>query len=551
MNIAVVIPAYQPSEAMTALIQSLSEQDWRGIIIIDDGSHADNQKVFDALAGIRGVTILRHAVNLGKGAALKTGINHAACAFPDLLGVVTADADGQHAPEDILAIGKALSSNPNACIMGVRSFSSDVPWRSRFGNRLTQWALRIFLGYNLQDTQTGLRGIPAAAFAPLLGLASNRYEFELDMLILFRQMRFSIIQQPIQTIYIEDNRASHFNPVLDSIKIYFSLFRFFITSVITAVIDGAIFLICLFLGMPIYASQILARCGALVFNYTAVRNAVFFSKQEHAKTFPKYLLLVVVSGFVSYGLIQFLIQTFSLRAMAAKIIAESLVFLANYAIQRELIFVQQQNCAATNWDEYYSNPPVTAKYSRRISERLLIHLIKKYGPSPINSLVEIGGANSCFYDAIQTEIAPKQYVAIDNNARGMELLRLRAQNHPQTNLVLEDALNLHYTAQADVVFSVGLIEHFDNENVRRVIEAHFRLSRPGGIVIISFPTPTWLYRISRAISEATGMWRFYDERPLRAQDVLPTILEQGQVLYRKINWPIFFTQMVIVAQKKG
>ncbi len=65
--------------------------------------------------------------------------------------------------------------------------------------------------------------------------------------------------------------------------------------------------------------------------------------------------------------------------------------------------------------------------------------------------------------------------------------------------------------QADVVFSIGLIEHFDPAGTRQAIEAHFALLKPGGYAIISYPTPTWLYRAARTLTEAAGLWKFHDE----------------------------------------
>ena len=92
------------------------------------------------------VTLLRHAVNLGKGAALKTAINYALCNYPGLLGVITADADGQHHPDDIERVaaqsrGRARSHGP-----GSANLRRDVPLRSRFGNVVTRAVMRALVG---------------------------------------------------------------------------------------------------------------------------------------------------------------------------------------------------------------------------------------------------------------------------------------------------------------------------------------------------------------------------------------------------------------------
>src|SRR5579872_7294401 len=134
LQLAVVIPAYRPSGGLVDLVRTLTEKTAPPIVIVDDGSGPEFRAVFDAVAAFPGVQLLRHAVNLGKGAALKTAFNHILCSSPALVGVVTADADGQHHPDDILKVAEALRAEPEALILGSRSFDQDVPLRSRFGN---------------------------------------------------------------------------------------------------------------------------------------------------------------------------------------------------------------------------------------------------------------------------------------------------------------------------------------------------------------------------------------------------------------------------------
>src|ERR1017187_9886466 len=101
VQLAVLIPAYRPSPGLVDLVRNLSARGVPAILLVDDGSGPEFRGIFDQTALFPGVQVLRHAINLGKGAALKTGINYALCVFPGLTGIVTADADGQHHPEDI------------------------------------------------------------------------------------------------------------------------------------------------------------------------------------------------------------------------------------------------------------------------------------------------------------------------------------------------------------------------------------------------------------------------------------------------------------------
>ena len=80
-------------------------------------------------------------------------------------------------------------------------------------------------GLSLRDTQTGLRGVPRALFEGLLNLRTHGYDFELDMLLLVKRSNIEIIEIPIETVYLEDNNSSHFNPLLDSLKIYMVFYK--------------------------------------------------------------------------------------------------------------------------------------------------------------------------------------------------------------------------------------------------------------------------------------------------------------------------------------
>ena len=342
VRLAVIVPAYRPEESLLQLIGALSEKSIPAIVLVDDGSGPDYREIFRRAAEFPKVRLVRHAVNLGKGAALKTGINYALCAFPGLQGVVTADADGQHHPDDIEQVADNLAAEPDRVVLGTRTFSTDVPWRSRVGNAVTRAVMRALVGQNVSDTQTGLRGIPACLLPHLLRLEANGYDFELDALIAVRQQAIPIAEVPIRTIYEPGNRTSHFNPLIDSMKIYFVLLRFSSVSLMTAGLDTLVFYLAYRRLGNVAASQALGRLLAVAFNYTMVRRAVFFSKLRHATVLPKYLLLVCLSGVASYAGIQLLNARFHVQVLPAKLLVETLLFFANFAIQRDFIFGKGQ-----------------------------------------------------------------------------------------------------------------------------------------------------------------------------------------------------------------
>lgn len=223
----VLIPTLNPTENLIQLIATLTAQVNVAIIIVNDGSNLTCQPIFDRLVKYSQVVLLNHAVNLGKGAALKTGLNYAFLNYPDLAGIVTADGDGQHTAEDILAVGKMVEQHPNQLIVGSRNFSRDVPvpYRSKVGNLITRKIFKTVVGMNISDTQSGLRGIPLYLVPNLLEIKSQRYEFELEMLLKYNHSGKKIIEQSIHTIYLDGNQSSHFRPIIDSLKIYTALFR--------------------------------------------------------------------------------------------------------------------------------------------------------------------------------------------------------------------------------------------------------------------------------------------------------------------------------------
>ena len=244
MDVAVLIPAYNPDQRLAAFVRELRRSgQFSAILIVDDGSDAACRPLFDALAALPGVTLLRHAVNLGKGAAMKTGLNHFCCAMPHACGVVTADADGQHLATDVLEVARRLQEAPAELILGTRQFPASAPLRSRLGNRITKYAFWGLVGEKLEDTQSGLRGIPRTLAPQLLRLKNSGYEFELDMLIHCKRAGVPIHTCPIETVYLDDNRSSHFNPILDSLKIYCVFLRFIGASLVTAAVDYLVFIL--------------------------------------------------------------------------------------------------------------------------------------------------------------------------------------------------------------------------------------------------------------------------------------------------------------------
>ncbi len=166
-------------------------------------------------------------------------------------------------------------------------------------------------------------------------------------------------------------------------------------------------------------------------------------------------------------------------------------------------------------------------------------------------MLEIGWGNSCFADDfIKSQNSIASYSVIDNNEYAISLFKnkpLQIQSEAICIDVSEEIIAPK--KQYDFVYSIGLIEHFDKEMQRRVIENHFKFYKAGGAVMISFPTPTLKYRFFRRLMELVGKWQFYDERPLWINDIIPILEKNGEIIRMTINRKLFLTQSIVLVRK--
>lgn len=347
-EIVILIPAYEPDSKLITLIKDLTNRKYTKILVIDDGSTNKSAHVFKEIAEYQNVHIIKHYVNQGKGRALKTGFNTILTDYPAVVGCVTADADGQHTPEDIEKCSKELFNNQNNLVLGVRDFDAkEVPLRSEFGNKLTKNVLNLLLGINIGDTQTGLRALSLANMEKFMKTVGENYEYEMNMLIDSKDLDIDIVEVPIQTVYINENETSHFNPIVDSIRIYSVFLKYILSSLSSAILDISLFAILVYLldsffpKSYILISTILARLVSTVFNYQINSNKVFNKKNLKQGSFYRYLTLATVQMFSSAFLVLFFSQSFEWSATITKIIVDGILFFISFIIQREFVFVTE------------------------------------------------------------------------------------------------------------------------------------------------------------------------------------------------------------------
>lgn len=358
-TVAIVIPALNPGEGLPVYCRALRAITDEPILLVDDGSRADLLHLFDECAAIPQVFVIHHDINRGKGRALKTAFSRLLADHPDLAGCVTADADGQHTPTDVLRCRQALATHSEALILGCRTFSlGHVPWRSRFGNNCIRGFFQLATGRRFRDTQTGLRAIPAAFMRTLLDVPGERFDFETRMLLALGDR--PLVELPIETVYEAGNPTSHFRPLRDSahilgIVLASALRRmaaFLTASLASFALDIGLYSLLFRLVFRdtaharLILSVAIARAVSLIFNYLCNRHLVFAegndSSRRHAfgrHAFARYLLLAVGLLGASYALTKGAIALWPrVPSEILKAIIDFLLFFVSFAIQRLFVF---------------------------------------------------------------------------------------------------------------------------------------------------------------------------------------------------------------------
>lgn len=338
MKYGVLIPAYEPDRHLLDLVDELRERGL-AVIVVDDGSK-EGSDIFCKLEKDGYAAVLHHDHNCGKGRALKTGIAY--MKEHGFEGVVTADADGQHAAADIERIGKALPEQPGCLILGRRNVKS-MPAKSRTGNTMTRFLFRVLYGISLEDTQTGLRGIPLTEDLAdrLLRLDGERYEYEMEMLIHSKRLfPGGLAEIPIQTLYLDGNTSSHFRPLKDGAKIYRLLFRsmplFMAVSLLSFGIDYGLFNLFYYaLLKQTVLSTVCARIISGTANFLMNKYLVFGNKNSKY-TLWNYLKLAVIILLLNSCLMFLLVDLLRLPAFTTKIIVEILLYFVSFSVQNKL-----------------------------------------------------------------------------------------------------------------------------------------------------------------------------------------------------------------------
>lgn len=336
----ILIPAYEPSKKFIDLIYNLRDICDYDIVVVDDGSGEKYKYIFDTLSNL-GCTVLTHEQNKGKGAALKTGFKYIK-ETNECTGIVTADCDGQHLPKDIIKIAEAIKDHNNSIILGSRKFAGKVPIKSRFGNSLTRIIFSFASGAKVYDTQTGLRGFSVSMLNWLCKISGDRFEYEMNMLLEAVPEGYSFHEINIDTVYLEQNKSSHFHTLKDSLRVYLPIIKFSTSSLMAGVIDFFLLGIIQLFTSNLFFAVAGARICSAIFNYTVNKFFVFskFKGVSVKTSLPRYFILAAFIMFANYEVINIYYSIIGLSLFLAKIFTEITIFLFSYWSQRKFVFVK-------------------------------------------------------------------------------------------------------------------------------------------------------------------------------------------------------------------
>ena len=358
-QVSVVLPSLDPDEKLDAVIDGLLEYGFSDIILVNDGSKPENLPRFQNLADHhKEITLLHHEVNRGKGAALKTAFAWFLEHRPEGLGVVTVDGDNQHHPADTRACCEHMLETGRVTL-GCRDFSQpDVPPRSRFGNRTTSAIFKLFVGMTISDTQTGLRAIPRDVVEQLVTVYGDRFEYETNMLLAFKDKGIDFDEVKIRTVYIEENKSSHFRVIHDSWRIYKLIlahfFRYTLSSLASAVVDtlcyGLLDHILPLTGMALTATAgVGARVVSSLLNFFLNKKLVFQTEVDTKKAMVRYYMLALPQMAVQVLLTQGIYTLLHigegagvLRTVIYAVVMVVLYFVS-YMIQQRWVFAPQKS----------------------------------------------------------------------------------------------------------------------------------------------------------------------------------------------------------------
>ncbi len=338
-NRVALVPSYEPDFNLLDVAKELLENDFN-VVVVNDGSGEKYNEVFGKLP--KEVHYLSYETNGGKGYALKYGMKYIKDNFEDCV-VVTMDSDGQHKVKDAIRICEECElQETDSLLLGSRFFDKKAPFKSRFGNFMARTSFLISTHHKIYDTQTGLRAFKSNSLDMMINIKGDRYEYEMNVLLEAIKREVPIKEVKIETIYINNNASTHYNPFKDTMKIFKEVIKFSLSSLIGFGVDYAAFTLLTLIPSEwpywLIMCNIIARVISASVNFTINYKLVFKSKSNVLLAIVKYACLALFILGCGTLFLWLLVDKAGMNKYLAKILVEVTMFIISWLIQRLFVF---------------------------------------------------------------------------------------------------------------------------------------------------------------------------------------------------------------------
>ena len=337
-NRIALIPSYEPDDALLQVVNELLENRFT-VVVVNDGSNSSYNAIFDQLP--KEVHYLAYEANQGKGFALKHGFSYIKEHFDADSIVVTLDSDGQHKVKDAMRICD-VCEEAGGLVLGSRHFGKGTPRKSRFGNFMARASFLISTRHKIYDTQTGLRAFDFSLLERLINIKGNRYEYEMNVLLDAVRNKIPLKEERIETIYLDNNAGTHYNPLKDTLRIFKEVIKFSISSLIGFLVDYTAFTLLTLIKCEwaywVLMCNIIARVISASVNFTINYKLVFRSQDKVWKAILKYVLLAAFILGCNTVFLWLLVEKAGMNQYLAKILVEITMFITSWIVQRLFVF---------------------------------------------------------------------------------------------------------------------------------------------------------------------------------------------------------------------
>lgn len=314
-----LVPTYEPDEKLKKVVDDLKENKF-DVVVINDGSDIKYEKYFNEC----GTKVISYLTNRGKGYAIKKGIEYVKNNYNDYI-IVIVDSDGQHDADDALNLCKYVEEHPDTLAIGKRPRKDNIPLRSKIGNAITKYVFSLATEQNIYDTQSGLRAFEEQLTEYMLETKGDRFEYEINILLGLKQRNIKYKEIEIKTIYIDNNKGSHFKTVRDSSRIYKQIIKYKRLSILLFILEFILFLTLYKLTNKIILSNIISGIMCASLGYITIN-----TEKQKDELFKNNLINI---GKIIVSTIIILILSLKFNLYVSKFISEILMIVLMHEIK--------------------------------------------------------------------------------------------------------------------------------------------------------------------------------------------------------------------------